>query len=1089
MSNLNRLYFIILTLHYDIDRAPGRKSGCILLFRFMFHVKRIFSLPAATGLVNHRWGYMGISRHISGLLAGILFPFLLMGEIELSTHLQNLVSTTHPDSTIEVVVTLQSAMNTRTLLMDVKELSRKERRSVVLRETRKFWLSNSAELMNWLYPQLKNGNVKRYKSLWISNSIVLEVFPNTLEELRRLETVKSIHIEHEFPRSRLLDSSDSAQQVDPAPPVYSIDDEWGVDSIGTRSLWNSGIEGQNVVIGCLDTGVDIFHPDLEEKIWTNRDEIPGNGIDDDQNGYVDDVHGYSFAEDSPEIMDDNGHGTLSAGILVAQGERETGVAPQARLMILRNWPPDGEGGTESTFFEAVQYAVENGADIISSSMSFDWVNDPDFPDYETHRYVQQIVLAAGIIHVNSTGNNGNSVGAPWNLAAPSNCPPPWLHPGQEIQGGLSAVLAVGAINPDGELAFYSDIGPCEWFREDFPDEFRDYPYEEGEEQGLIKPDLVAPTMVTSTQLNGGYTEFVGTSASTPHVGGALALLMSAHQQSSPEQLTEAIKLTAMDLGTAGLDSIYGAGFVRVDFAHAWLDSVNEYGHLFIAVTDPWTDPARNADVLLDQGVVKGTTDNNGELYFPRVLPGQYILHLESENYPDQEDTLVTIEENEICSLRVVLSTNLSGITPERVVSEIDISDTLTVPFGIPGGDTSFYLEAQLAPRGGFDWIADSTVSLSEVLGNCTIDAIETNDDTLLVAGSRAGEYWFWRLNDQFVLVDSFPQVQASESGGIVDLAVAEDGSFFATGGSFIFRFDQTFQIADTIGLPFDDARSVAYDPQLEELYVSQAYESSVHRLSSSGEIVQSRELLQSPLSMSFCRDENGLQSLYLLNTSNESPATLSKWLPVQNEIMYVADLSDSTDTPGLNLCIDRTLSRPQKRFIVLDTDFEMDFFGRGLTWYAYDMADSVLVHPNGAFTTLTFFGPEFQPGTELDLQINWKNMRTGWEAVTPIHLVVNDLARLDDMDQKLPETIVLYPPYPNPFNSIMTVSYQIEEPGFITLQIFNLLGQKIGDIYSGHEEAGTWTHTWTANNLSSGLYFVILESGQYHQLQKVMFVK
>jgi len=122
--------------------------------------------------------------------------------------------------------------------------------------------------------------------------------------------------------------------------------------------------------------VDYTHPDLADHIWVNPGEdINGNGvvdssdwngIDDDLNGYVDDLRGWAFGANSPEVMDEDGHGTATAGIVLGDGTggSVTGVAPEATMMILKNYV-----GGESQYWEAQQYAIMMGADVITSSVS------------------------------------------------------------------------------------------------------------------------------------------------------------------------------------------------------------------------------------------------------------------------------------------------------------------------------------------------------------------------------------------------------------------------------------------------------------------------------------------------------------------------------------------------------------------------------------------------------------------------------------------------------------------------------------------------------------------------------------------------
>jgi thermitase len=155
---------------------------------------------------------------------------------------------------------------------------------------------------------------------------------------------------------------------------------WGLTTIHAPEAWNKAVRDHNVIVAVIDTGVDISHPDLRPNIWWNPGETgldenglskATNGIDDDGNGLIDDVHGWNFANNSPEIMDDHGHGTHIAGIIAAKrlnGLGSSGVAPDVSLMVLKYYDPQGDG-TQNLIatIRAIRYAVQMGAKIINYS--------------------------------------------------------------------------------------------------------------------------------------------------------------------------------------------------------------------------------------------------------------------------------------------------------------------------------------------------------------------------------------------------------------------------------------------------------------------------------------------------------------------------------------------------------------------------------------------------------------------------------------------------------------------------------------------------------------------------------------------------
>ena len=187
----------------------------------------------------------------------------------------------------------------------------------------------------------------------------------------------------------------------------------GADTRVTEA-WEITKGSPDVVVAVTDTGVDITHPDLVNNIYTNPREIPDNGIDDDGNGYVDDVHGYNVGENSTDISDIFGHGTQMAGVIAAGINNTTGMAgvSQASIMPVRFFKKNGPqpGDFDATVVEATRalvYAAAAGASIINASWrslgSFDQITD------EQLRLLQDAVYAtsdAGVLLVSIAGNEG-----------------------------------------------------------------------------------------------------------------------------------------------------------------------------------------------------------------------------------------------------------------------------------------------------------------------------------------------------------------------------------------------------------------------------------------------------------------------------------------------------------------------------------------------------------------------------------------------------------------------------------------------------------------------------------------------------------
>jgi len=152
------------------------------------------------------------------------------------------------------------------------------------------------------------------------------------------------------------------------------DDQWALKRIGFSmekgkpNLWPE--RGHPIIVAVIDTGLDIYHPELIGATWINRDELAGNGKDDDNNGYIDDYHGWNFVDNNNDISDNNGHGTLVAGIIAAWTDNGVGIAgvnPWARIMPIKITDFNNKGGSIN-LAKAITYAVDNGARIINLSV-------------------------------------------------------------------------------------------------------------------------------------------------------------------------------------------------------------------------------------------------------------------------------------------------------------------------------------------------------------------------------------------------------------------------------------------------------------------------------------------------------------------------------------------------------------------------------------------------------------------------------------------------------------------------------------------------------------------------------------------------
>lgn len=290
--------------------------------------------------------------------------------------------------------------------------------------------------------------------------------------------------------------------------------------IDAPEAWDTTTGTRRTIVAVIDTGVDYTHPDLKANIWRNVREIAGNGLDDDGNGFKDDIFGYDFANNDADPKDENGHGTHVAGIIGAVGDNSiggSGVNWNTQIMSLKFLDANASGFL-SDAVRAVNYAVKNGAKVINASFGgggFDAAMSTAIASAK----------AKGVIVVAAAGNSASN-----NDASP-------VYPASYSGDNL---IAVAATDRNDKLASFSNYGKT-------------------------SVDIAAPGKgIYSTLLSGKYGYYSGTSMAAPHVAGAIALVWDAHPTWTYKQVLNAVLATADT--TPGLAGKVATG--RLNVGHA-----------------------------------------------------------------------------------------------------------------------------------------------------------------------------------------------------------------------------------------------------------------------------------------------------------------------------------------------------------------------------------------------------------------------------------------------------------------------------------------------------------------------------------------
>ena len=375
----------------------------------------------------------------------------------------------------------------------------------------------------------------------------------------------------------------------PNDPSFST--LWGLNNVGQSGgvadvdidapeAWNTTTGSRSVVVAVIDTGIDYNHPDLASNIWRNPGEIAGDGIDNDRNGYVDDVRGWDFANNDADPFDDEGHGTHVAGTIGAVGNNGVGVVGvswNVSLMALKFLGADGSGSTSGAV-AAINYATRMrqsfGVNVVATNNSW---GGGGFSSA-----LRDAIAAggsAGVLCVAAAGNESAN-----NDATPSY---PANYAGD-------AVISVAATDSSNRLATFSNYG-------------------------VTTVDVAAPGVgIYSTVPGNGYASYSGTSMATPHVTGTVALLAAANPQATAAQIRTAILSTAVPL-PALAGKVATGGLVN---AAAALAAVGGGGG------EPPAQPAPTADVIDVSPDPRTTSVSAVMVQFSRAVSGFDVADLQ-----------------------------------------------------------------------------------------------------------------------------------------------------------------------------------------------------------------------------------------------------------------------------------------------------------------------------------------------------------------------------------------------------------------------------------------------------------------------------
>jgi len=1001
-----------------------------------------------------------MKKSVLFMLLVLTFTFLSAANGIISADLQNQLNTISDSEQIRVNIIMKDSYDTANLQNSTRNLRKAEKREFVVNELKSFSNNSQSSLLDFLNSE-RAGVVTSINPLWLVNVVTIEADKATINTLAKRADIKSI--DHDEMRKMIVDPIID-ENADNSP---NREITWNVTQVNSDDVWAQGYYGAGVTVAVLDTGVNYNHQDLNDHLWTSPD-YPN--------------HGYDFANADDNPMDDHGHGTHCAGTVAGDGTAgsQTGMAPEATIMALKILTADG-GGSESFTWDGIQFAIDNGADVLS--MSIGWLHAWN-PTRETWREAMGNCLAAGVVAAIAAGNEGAQQGAypiPDNVRTPGDCPPPWLNPDQTLIGGTTATITVGATNSSDGIAGFSGRGPVDWSS---VTGYNDYPHQP--ELGLIRPDISAPgdgIKSLAHYSNTGYEAgWSGTSMATPGVAGVIALMLSKNYELTPAEIDQIIEENAA-IPQTPKNNTFGSG--RIDA----LESINtitapETPPLIAKNPNP-ADEAENVVVSASLVWANGGGATNYNVYFGTDNPPSNII--DGINTTSTSVDISELEYNSTYYWKVDSFNDFGNIEGEiwsfTTISPADedfeTGDFSSYAWGF-AGNSDWSVQASDAFSGtyrarsgiiGNNSTSELNLTMTSTLPGTISFARKTSCEN--VSGST-GDYYDYL---QF-LIDG---VEQDKWAGETPWAIA---SYDVTAGEHTFTWNFYKDGAVTGG---DDAVYLDFITFPYAGEVDPGLITGTLSLENGGD--PSLALLEIGNETVYPNDD-GSFAQSLLPGTYQLTATMPGYSTLQQNNIVVS-ANETTDLalnmlflfPASNLVAEQTATPVELNWDAPVTELSVD---------GYRIFRNL---DNGEFTEIT----EVTETTYADTPTEEGNY--GYYVIVRYESneesAASETVYLDFTDgspSDVPTANSLVGNYPNPFNPVTQIKFAIKERGNVKLEIYDIRGRKVKDLVNGTLDAGSHSETWRGDNnlgnsVGSGIYFYKLRAGRYTSTKKMLLMK
>jgi serine protease len=826
------------------------------------------------------------------------------------------------------------------------------------------------------------------------------------------------------------------------PPNDSLYlDQWNLQKINAPAAWDITAGDSTVVIAIVDSGVDWHHPDLAANIWTNPGETPGNGIDDDHNGYPDDVHGWDLVgarwespqgdNDPAPTADNNNHGTHVAGIAAAVTDNGIGVASVAfkcRILPVKCSADDDVRASGEGYIiagdEGIVYAADMGAKVINCSWGGEGGSqfEQDIIDYATEQ---------GALVVAAAGNSGSDA-----FFSPA---------------GYQGVLGVAATDQSDRKSFYSNFG-------DFVD--------------VCAPgDGIVSTILPTSTYPTGYAYLSGTSMATPLAAGVAALVRSQHPELSPLQAGEQVRVGCDDISAHNLTYFGQLGHGRINALRALTNTTIPSVRLqSFAVTDP--PPGGNGNGIAQPGETLNVTCVVRNYLAPTSLSATITLTSLS--------AYLTVPQGAFAVPSLgTLDSASNALSPFLVQVDTTVPPSQTAKLQLTFTDGSY-----------------SDIETISILVNPTYATHDINDIELtLTNNGRLGFYDFPDNTQGVGFI--FHGVNDLYEGGLIigtsdttivdvvrnDSPLGEQDQDFVSNNFYTLTTpglvsqqdgwttftDSGAAPANQIGLQVS-MYSYAYSDLVNSKYLLLRYDiknkgaiqltnlyAGIFLDWDLGDFSGDVSRYDATRSLGYCFDSSRQDNAYVGIRALDSAASFRSLVNDMN-----IDLSRAGKWSWISAGFGQTSAGPADIHHVISSGP-----------YTINPGDSVIVG----------FALVVGDSSLANIQQNADAAKSKWIALR------GGKFSPPPPPAPPPVTFALEQNYPNPFNLTTNLQFQTADEEFVSLKVFDLLGREVATLVDEERSAGSYKVSWDASRFPSGVYFYRLQAGPFIETKKMVLLK